>query len=94
MGEREQPGTKGGALRLPALARVDDAQPRVLEHLVGLCRQRRAEQPPHEAIERALVTPVELLERRGVAVGVEPHQGVVARVGRGHGKGKVCLIPL
>ena len=40
MGEREEPGAECGPLRLPAIARVDDAQPGVLEDLVGLRRQR------------------------------------------------------
>ena len=67
MGEREQPGAKGRALRLPALARIDDAQPGVLEHLVGLRRERRTEQAANEAVERGLVAPVQLLEGGGVA---------------------------
>ena len=63
----------------PALARVDDAQPRVLEHLVGLRRERCSEQAPHEAVERRLVAPVQLLEGGRVAVRVGLHQRVVAR---------------
>ena len=71
---------------------MHDAQPGVLEHLVGLSRERIAEQAPHEAVQPRLVAAVEVFERRRVAAGVGRHQRVVVGfVGGAHHEG-VCLI--
>jgi hypothetical protein len=78
--DREGPGAPGGALRREALARRDDPHPGVLEHLVGLRREPRAQQPLDEAEQPALVARIEHVERGGVTVGVGQHQLIV-----GHG---------
>jgi hypothetical protein len=80
--QREQPGAKARALRLPAFSGVHHAQPGVLEHLVGLRGQGRAQQAPHKAVQARLVAFVQLLERGGVAAGICGHQHIVGGLGR------------
>ena len=55
-------------------------------------RERWPEQAANEAVERGLVTPVQLLEGGGIAGRIGFHQRVVARIGGGHGAAEVCLI--
>jgi hypothetical protein len=81
VGEREKPGAEGGAAAgAPAVARADDRKPHVLEDLVDVAAELRAEQPAHESVQPGLVARVEPLERLGVPAGEGGHQGVVALV--------------
>src|SRR4029450_10074883 len=63
MRKGEEPGAEGRALRRRARALVPALGPGVLDPLVGLGRERRAEEAADEAVEARLVTRVELLER-------------------------------
>ncbi|MES2229758.1 MAG: hypothetical protein V4540_18620 [Pseudomonadota bacterium] len=70
---------------------MDDAQPGVLEHLVGRRVQRRAEQAPHEAVQAGLVSPSIATDRRGHALTqtkrsrTRPFDAVLDRLERDHG---------
>ena len=89
--QREQPGAKGRTLRHVSILGVDHAQPRVLEHLVGLRSAIAPEQPAHESVQRAVVPPVQPLEGLHIAGRERRHQRHIVIVGVHHPRRRVVV---